>query len=106
MKQQIIEIKHSVYTPVQAVTQCAVVSAVPPGAVRADRALLAVASAMESMELYAFSANFQLNKGGNVRIYTAFRCVRVTVVVVEKHNHYILCVCVCVYPCLSYPADK
>ena len=81
----------------QALTQCAVVSTVPPGAVGADRALLAVASAMESMELYAFSANFQLNKGGNVRIYAAFRCVRVAVVVVEKHNHYLLCVCVFVF---------
>jgi hypothetical protein len=31
-----------------------------------------------------------------VRLYIAFRCVRVTVVAVEKHNYYILCVCVCV----------
>ena len=42
------------------------VSAVPPGAVGADRALLAVSSAMEPIELYAFNSHFQLNKEGNV----------------------------------------
>ena len=41
--------------------------------------------------MYAFSADFQLNKGGNVRIYVTFRCLRVTIVAVEKHNYYIFC---------------
>jgi hypothetical protein len=49
--------------------------------------------------MYAFSANLQLNKGGTVHIYVAFRCVRITIGAVEKHKYYILCVCVCV--CVS-----